>query len=505
MERKEECMDIKEKLKENIISWYPFEPGAKILKVQDQPKEMGEEKFDYVILLGSSELEYAKKHLKENGKILWAISNKMGVENYCKRQKEKKNDLGYNRKQIEEQLHKNGLKYYKFYYPLPNYETTNVIFTDDFLPNQETIERNIFLQEKEDFLWKSENQLFLDLLEQDRDLFKLFSNSYFIECSEKEFPDNQIKFVSFSNMRKQEYSIKTIIQGDKVYKIAVNEQAKEHIKKIQRNIETLKKLGFCTLDSYEEERIISKYQEQESLDNMLMQKIQEGKEEEAIELILRFFQEIKEKLMTFTTQKNILDQYKIRYEPKQIENLTWTQYGLWDLIFQNAFYNHEKFFFYDQEWCEEGMPIEYIFYRSIQYTKGLNENLEMEKIYRQIGITKQHIELFRQLDNQLQEKTRNSQIWEQHRQGQTIESLKAQIEHEKQEREKVLEDCKKLLNEKDARIVFLEENMENTIKLLHQKEEEVLQKENKIVQIENSTSWKITEPLRALRKKHNKE
>ena len=47
--------------------------------------------------------------------------------------------------------------------------------------------------------------------------------------------------------------------------------------------------------------------------------------------------------------------------------------------------------------------------------------------------------------------------------------------------------------------------MENTIKLLHQKEEEVLQKENKIVQIENSTSWKITEPLRALRKKHNKE
>lgn len=491
-------MDIKEKLKENIINWYPFEPNAKIVKIDKSCKEMGEKQFDYVILMGTAALESAKKYVKENGKILWIISNKMGIKKYCQKQQKQEESLPFNRKQIEEQLHKNGFKYYKFYYPLPNYETTNVIFTDAFLPNQETIARNISLQEKEDILLQSENEVFLDLLEQDRNLFKLFANSFFIECSEKEFPDNQIKFISFSNMRKEKYRIKTMIQGDKVYKTATNEQAKEHVKNIQKNIEILKKLGFYTFDSYQEDMVISQYQEQETLDNIILQKIQEGKKEEAIQLMLQFFQEIKEKLIIFRTQKNILDQYAIKYEPKQIENLTWTQYGLWDLIFQNAFYSDGKFFFYDQEWMAEGIPIEYICYRSIQYTKGLKEKIEIEEIYRSLGITEQHIALFSQLDNRLQEETRNNEVWEQHRQGKTIETLKIEVEQEKREREKVLKDCKKLLNEKDARICFLEKNMDTTVKLLQQKETEVQQKENKIVQMENSTSWKVTKPLRAL-------
>ena len=44
--------------------------------------------------------------------------------------------------------------------------------------------------------------------------------------------------------------------------------------------------------------------------------------------------------------------------------------------------------------------------------------------------------------------------------------------------------------------------MDTTVNLLHQKETEVEQKENKIVQMENSISWKVTKPLRAIRKKN---
>lgn len=500
--------DIYTRLKENIISWYPFEPNAKILKVEKEWKPIGEEQYDYVILLGTLELEEAKKHVKEKGKILLAIHNKMGIKNYCQKQQEKKESFQCNRKQIQEQLQKSGFNHYKFYYVLPDYETTNAIFTDAFFPNQETLARNIFLHNEDDILLQSENQLFLDLLEQNPNLFQLFANSYLIECSKHEFPDNQIKFVSFSNMRKEKYGIKTIVQGDKVYKTAGNEQAKEHIKNIRKNIETLKKIGFSIIDSYEKDVIISQYQEQESFDNTLLNRLKEGKKEEVIQLMTQFFQEIKEKLGVYPTKQNIFDQYGIKYEKEQIENLTFTKYGLWDLIFQNAFYINGKIFFYDQEWMEEGMPIEYIFYRSIQYTQKLKEELEEEAIFTQLGITKQHLELFMQLDNKLQEKIRNNEVWTKHMQGQTVETLKEQIEKEKQEREKVLEDCKGLLNQKDARICFLEENMDTTVKLLRQKENEVVQKENeirekenKIVQMENSISWKLTKPLRIIRKK----
>lgn len=499
---------IKMALKENIIKWYPFTPNATVLKIEDSLEEIAEEQYDYVVLLGTLDyahklflgakpkeqlMEYVKKHLKEEGKLLLAVNNKLGMKRYCERQQEDKDMKTLNRKQLEELLKTCGLTDYKFYYPLSDYETTNVIFTDQFLPNQETLVRNIALHEEEDFVFQLENEAWLPLLEQDKNLFPWFANSYFVECSRKEFLDNQIEFVSFSNMRKLEYSIRTVIQGDKVYKIAGNAKAKGHIEKIKNNIDIIKQLGFQTLDSYEEDVIISEYQKnQKTVDDIIVRKIEEGKKEEAIQLIKQFFQEIKDKLETAKTQKNIFDQFDIVYETEQIENLTFTQYGLWDLIFQNAFYKEGQFFFYDQEWMEEGVPIEYIFYRSIAYTNGIREFLKEEDILNQFGLNKKQIDLFLQLDNKLQEKTRNNEVWNRHRQGQTIEMLKAEIEHEKQEREKLLEDCKKLLNEKDARICFLEENMDTTVKLLHEKESQV-------AQMENSMSWKVTKPLRKLR------
>ena len=62
-------------------------------------------------------------------------------------------------------------------------------------------------------------------------------------------------------------------------------------------------------------------------------------------------------------------------------------------------------------------------------------------------------------------------------------------------------DCFKVavpaLNEKDARIAFLEKNMEETVKILKDKE--------KIIEnMENSLSWKVTKPLRNIRKKGEK-
>lgn len=508
--------NVKMVMKENIVKWYPFKPNATVLEIKDSLENLNEaEQYDYVVLIGTLEyahklfsgsdpqqqlMEYAKNHLKEDGKILLAIHNKIGIKTACERQYENQDRKMLNRRQLEELLNTCGLPYYKFYYPLSDYETTNVIFTDQFLPNQENIVRNIVLHEEEDFVFQSENEVWFHLLEQDKGLFPWFANCYFVECSTKEFADNQIAFVSFSNMRKSEYSIKTIIQGDKVFKTAENPKAKQHIEKVKNNIDVLKELGFETLDYYEQDVIISEYQkEQETVDSILMNQILQGKKEDAIQLVMRFFQEIKDKLATAKTQENVFDQFAIAYETEQIESLTFTKYGLWDLIFQNAFYINETFFFYDQEWMEDGIPIEYILYRSIQYTKGLTEVLDPQEVFNQFGIGKQQLDLFLQLDNKLQEKIRNNEVWKSHTQGQTIETLKAQIEHEKQEREKLLEDCKKLLNEKDARICFLEENMDATVKLLHEKENVIEQRENEITQIENSVSWKITKPLRKLK------
>ena len=81
-----------------------------------------------------------------------------------------------------------------------------------------------------------QNSEFIKIIRQNPELFKIFANSFFIECSKSEFKDNEIEFVSFSNMRKEKYRINTIIKGEYVYKGAINDKALEHILNIKKNI-----------------------------------------------------------------------------------------------------------------------------------------------------------------------------------------------------------------------------------------------------------------------------
>ena len=299
-------------LKDNVINWYPFEEGASILRLDSILKEADEKQYDYVILEGILEyayemfdgnnpkeqlIEYAKKHLKPSGKLLIITDNKMGIEDISKIPNENKKMS--NRKDIEKLLEKTNLKYNKFYYILPNSKATNVVFTDEFLPNHETIERNIIFYDKAETPIKLQNDIYLKVLEQDVNLFKVFANTYFVECSMQEFEDNEIKFVSFSNIRKPKYRIKTIIKGDKVYKTAENEEALQHIENVKKNIDELNDLKIKILENYKNDTIVSEYQkDRQTLDNIIMTKIHDKKKEEAVDLIKKFLKEIKEKLST---------------------------------------------------------------------------------------------------------------------------------------------------------------------------------------------------------------
>ena len=146
------------------------------------------------------------------------------------------------------------------------------------------------------------------------------------------------------------------------------------------------------------------------------------------------------------------------------------------------------------------MPIEFIIYRAFKYNQELQNFLDVQEIYKDFNINEENLKLFADLDNKLQEKTRSELNWKLHRNSinmQTIDNiiqnLKEESNQKEQERKNIEDDCKKLLNEKDSRIKFLEDNMEQTCNLLRQKEEE-------IERMKNSTSWKITEPLRKIRR-----
>lgn len=258
----------------------------------------------------------------------------------------------------------------------------------------------------------------------------------------------------------------------------------------------MNKIGINTLDSYKDNVILSKYQKDtKTFDKIIIEKVTMKENDSAYKLINNFVEELKDKLCVISSENNVFDKYNIVYKDEDIKNLTFVKYGLWDAIFQNIFYIDNKFYFYDQEWFEENIPLEFIIYRAFEYSKKLKEIIDAEKIYNQFSISQENLNLFKILDNQLQLKTRSEESWKMHTHFtnistlQDINSYKISVDKEK---EKILEDCKKLLNEKDSRIKFLEDNMESTCNLLREKEE-------KLSRLENSVSWKLTKPLRKLK------
>ena len=122
MEYNQELALLKEQLKDNIISWYPMEENVQYIILKDFCKK------------DVNKLKEAVKNLNENGKILILMNNRLAIRNVCI--KDLENEDLFNKKEIEKLLDNVGLKHRKIYYPMPDFEMTNVIFTDKHLPDE---------------------------------------------------------------------------------------------------------------------------------------------------------------------------------------------------------------------------------------------------------------------------------------------------------------------------------------------------------------------------------
>jgi hypothetical protein len=447
---------FEEQIHNNKFNWYPNNNGEVVII----------ENFDKTKI---QELKQKATTLKDTDKILIFADNSLAVKNICENNKDSQNL--FNKVELEELLNEIGLKYMKFYYPLPSSNNVNVIFTDKYLPDSESISRNIVFYENKEFIKNDERTVFSKLISLDKNWFKVFANSYIIECSKLEFEDNQIQFVSYSNMRKEEYRIKTIIKSENVFKTAVNDKSKEHINNIKKNIDLINSLGLKTLDSYDENNIISKYQKNNvTLDKFLIDLLKKDNKEQVKKIIQDFLGVLKDKLEVIdSTENNVFNKYEIEYKDEDIENLTFVKNGFWDAIFQNVFYIDNEFYFFDQEWFEENIPLEFILYRTIIYNKDLLNYFELNEMFKELNITSKNIELFKILDNKLQMNTRSEISWAFHNNSYNIG----------------------ILDEKNKRIKFLEEEMTKTCNLLRQAEEE-------LKAIKSSKYWKVKEKIKKL-------
>lgn len=440
------------------------------------------EKFDYIVIIGIIDnleqmIEYSKKYLKEDGIILLAVNNQYGVKawitmnenaNIINNQK-----VAVSREKLEEVL--KGMNY-KYYYPLPDYKLPNIIYTDKSMPTISNIYRD--LTYKDENVNFKEVDAYYQIIRNNREDFKRFANSFLLEISNNEIKENDIKFIAFSNIRKDEYRIQTIVKNQIVEKTAVNEKSIKHIEKVKKNIEILKELGINTLDSYDNDKILSRYVEEKTLGDKLIKTFEEQGKEEFIKQIEEYREFLKEKLQTTVEiEKNIFTKYKIKCEENLVKKLTFVKYGLWDLIFQNCFIINDEWFYYDQEWQEGNVPVEYILYRAIVYFHESKKYISDNEIFEKLNII-EFIPIFKELDNKIQEKIRKPLVWNLH--------TKEELEKNKYAK------ARKELKQKELEIDVLKKEIEGLVRNNSQINDQ-------LIAIKNSLSWKITGPLRKIR------
>lgn len=173
-----------------------------------------EKKFDYITLIGVLEyaslytnteepykdfLKYIKSLLKEDGKLLIAIENQFGMKYFSGVAEDhtgkvfdgiigyenKKGIRTFGKNELKELLKQSGFEYTKFYYPMPDYKLPNIIFSDEYLPTDKTIEEySPYLSDENAEAKFDEKEAYRDIIINKQ--FDFFANSFFIEVSNNE-------------------------------------------------------------------------------------------------------------------------------------------------------------------------------------------------------------------------------------------------------------------------------------------------------------------------------
>ncbi len=497
---------------ENLTSVELSKEKAKIIEKRHSNKENLEcivgnlediqinKKFDYVIIIGQLEkaskwlpnssnpekdlLLLASKMLKDNGKILLATDNKFGIQ-YWNGKKDLEGTLEYKNlieertkngsklfgeKQLKEIIEETGYKNYKFYYALPDYKMPNLIYSKDYTITKEDISRNFQYYGLNELVNFNENEVYLQLLNENKEIFNFFANSFFVEIG-NETIQNNIKYITFSNYRKEKYRIMTIIKDEEVIKKATNKTAQEHINNILKSNLEFNKANVEMIEKEENGKIVSKYINAERFDIFL----EKANEKSFIENFEKYTNILYQDAIDFEQIKNNpeLKETIKNYDTSKLEKMKFTENAYLDFIPKNCFLINDIFYVFDQEWVERYMPIEYIIYRAIQ-----NSNLEEERkklLNKKYNITENE-ELFIKLEQEFKEKSTDNIM------------LKEIFNRKTVNREEIVATMNHYYNLK---------NIAETQKV--ELQEEIKQLKNEIDSIYGSKTWKIAETLRKIK------
>lgn len=261
-------------------------------------------------------------------------------------------------------------KFYKRYYPYPDYKFPTSIYSDDFLPEQGELTKNAFSWEDRVILF-NEMAAFDSVIKNNQ--FKFMSNAYLVIFSNHEILDLNY-FTKYSNDRSNDFSIRTDIKKGEndsicICKIGCTEEGTNHVRNMKKWHAKLSEIysdidiNMCTDIKGGLE---FQYVKGNSLLSILYNYLQ-----------IDDYYNFEKTILTFVNilKQQQLDEFEISPEFIYVFGEVNLPNGLQagkvsniDLIFSNILCDKDTWHMIDYEWVFDfSIPINYILYRSIYF------------------------------------------------------------------------------------------------------------------------------------------
>lgn len=419
MEKTEQPQELIQGIRQGLLQWYDIKAGSTVLYIgnyEDALSKMLAQKpitllcvsleqsydskwlqehkavFDYLISIESLErwkhpeeiLHSWKSLLKENGTLLLGMNNRLGLRYFCgdrdpyternfdgiegyRRAYAKKEDSFqgrcYSRHELEKMLRNTGWRHPRFYAVLPDLQNANLIYAQDYLPNEDLATRVFPVYHYPDSVFLEEASLYNGLAE--NGLFHTMANAWLIECGPEETASD-VLHVTCSMERGRERALYTVIRrSGRVEKQAAYPEGKKRLEKLAEHVEDLKRHGITVVDTKIENGICVMPYIQAEVGQLHLKRLLQTD-------IEQFLQQMDHFRDLILQSSDIVESDKGDGEGAVLRR------GYLDMVPLNSFYINGTFVFYDQEFCEENYPANAIIARMIAtFYAG---NVELERI-----------------------------------------------------------------------------------------------------------------------------
>ncbi|MCM1257583.1 MAG: hypothetical protein NC307_06980 [Roseburia sp.] len=459
-------------LRSNIIAWLPIKKEDKvlfidngILPIKDKLKEFStnttcvsarnckeiKEKFDYIVCIGNfsevsenickdsgmerfglakDSMEYFLGHLKENGRLILAVENRLGLKYWSGAKEEKSHSFfaglgqgtdisGFSRREMSEILEEVGCQG-RFYYPFPDYRFAMSIYSDEYPPKIGELSDQIGNFDEERLTMFDESMAMDSLIGEG--LFPSFSNSFLVslgkgDASLKNQEGEEFLFVKFSNDRDEKYKIMTCITKSL--------DGRRHLLKLPEGVKGLYQImgieRACVRlsDVFSESRFSVNQcharQEGMELEFLTGHTLEEeadrfleaGEEEKALELILEVAGELRKckNQVPFEVREEFMEVFGRSDLPPE---LLASEFSDIDAILPNILLGEGRkdWTLIDYEWSFDFLiPVNFVIYRMIHYyveTAAKRQALKKYDIYQRAGISPKELEAYPLMEESFQ-------------------------------------------------------------------------------------------------------